>query len=257
MPVTAMTTEQNPSRKAAQLLTGALKVLQEEPLNPQLAQAVTRVGRAVQYLWQADGKGAEQATNDAAELIAQARDLVNKAPKPKTDARSQSLTGVTRTFETVLQTLRPTLADSGVQKVAHASTKRISLPPDRRMSSAPPGSERRSSQRIHLVLDVAIGLASDSNFYMGLTEDISEGGLFVATYEFRPIGSKVQVKFLLPGSRTEHTIPGTVRWMRDHEDEETGAMPGMGVQFDNVPEAARRDIENFVNRRAPLFYDED
>ena len=53
--------------------------------------------------------------------------------------------------------------------------------------SAP--ADARAYRRLCLELEVT--LESDSNFYMGLTENLSDGGIFVATHAIQPIGTIV------------------------------------------------------------------
>ena len=61
------------------------------------------------------------------------------------------------------------------------------------------------------VLEVEVGFVGDNNFFAGLSLDVSEGGVFVATYEPRPVGTKLMLSFVLPGGHTI-TTPGVVRF---------------------------------------------
>lgn len=113
--------------------------------------------------------------------------------------------------------------------------------------------ERRSFPRARLVTE--LGLYSDSNFYTGFTEDISEGGVFVATYAVTPVGSQVVLELALPGDFEIHTT-GTVRWIRGSgEDCDGTEPPGMGIQFDALTEEELALIREFVENRSPLFFD--
>jgi uncharacterized protein (TIGR02266 family) len=127
----------------------------------------------------------------------------------------------------------------------------------RRPSHGPNGGDRsnlREHPRYEIELDV--GLECESNFYVGLTETISEGGLFIATHQLRPVGTTVEVSLTLPDSR--HTIrsTATVRWARDYS-EDNDAPPCMGVRFEKVDPEHVRAIKAFLARRAPIFYDDD
>jgi len=46
---------------------------------------------------------------------------------------------------------------------------------------------------------------------------------------------------------------GTVRWVRDVLDDPK-VPPGMGVQFDALPEHVRQGIHAFIAARDPLFF---
>lgn len=116
------------------------------------------------------------------------------------------------------------------------------------------GAERRVRERKRL--EAEIGFYSDSNFFTGFTEDLSEGGVFVATYDLQPIGTEIDVEFTLPGGQ-EVKVRGQVRWLRDPMEETPGLFPGMGVQFQTVAPEALAAIQEFIGNRAPLFYDGD
>jgi uncharacterized protein (TIGR02266 family) len=98
-----------------------------------------------------------------------------------------------------------------------------------------------------------VGATTESNFFVGFSGDISEGGVFVATYLTLDVGAKVEVLVTLPGG-FEKKIPGTVRFVRDPMDMDSE--PGIGVRFDRLDEEARELILRFIRKRPPLFYDE-
>ena len=113
--------------------------------------------------------------------------------------------------------------------------------------------ERRRQPRVSLTTELT--LYSGSNFYAGFTEDISEGGVFMASYAILPVGAQVAIQLALPGG-FEIRATGTVRWLRYSGDEEAGAEPpGMGIELDAVDEADRLLIREFVQNRSPYFVD--
>jgi uncharacterized protein (TIGR02266 family) len=101
-------------------------------------------------------------------------------------------------------------------------------------------------------LEANVGATTESNFFVGFSGDISEGGVFVATYMMVPLAAKVEVLVTLPGG-FEKTIPGTVRFVRDPMDMESE--PGIGVAFDRLDGEARELILRFIRKRPPLFFD--
>jgi len=113
--------------------------------------------------------------------------------------------------------------------------------------------EKRTAKR--LAIEADIGFQSDTNFFMGFTEDISTGGLFIATYDVRERGSVLTVNFSLPNG---HLISahGIVRWVREYNDSNPDMMPGMGIQFETLSPSDKEAIHRFTEQRAPLFYDE-
>ena len=111
-------------------------------------------------------------------------------------------------------------------------------------------SDTRNANR-HTI-EMEVGIASESNFYLGFTENLSAGGMFVATYVLRPIGSKVEVALELPTGES-FRVHGVVRWLREGT---TDGWPGMGVQFETLTETDEQYIRKFLSLREPMFYDD-
>ncbi len=115
--------------------------------------------------------------------------------------------------------------------------------------------ENRTSPRYEL--EVEVGLHSETNFYTGLTQDISTGGLFVATHQIREVGDHVRVKFSLPGSRIPIEADSEVRWVRESSSlQRADGAHGMGLRLVNVSPEAQAAIESFLAQRESLFYDD-
>jgi hypothetical protein len=47
---------------------------------------------------------------------------------------------------------------------------------------------------------------------------------------------------------------GVVRWLREPNDHTPELMPGMGVQFQDLPPEIASLISDFVRKREPLFF---
>ena len=135
-------------------------------------------------------------------------------------------------------------------------------------ASASPGrDERRAHPRFHLRL--AITLQGDNNFYAGMTSDLSEGGVFIATQHILPIGTPVLMQFHLERFATDLTVHGVVCWVRDveatarHDANFGGGVigdgdevkAGMGVRFDGLSATDAQVIRAFMDVRAPEFFD--
>lgn len=122
----------------------------------------------------------------------------------------------------------------------------------------PEGSARRSEERRahpRAVLKTEVHLGSESNFYTGFTNDISEGGLFVATHHVLPRGERMELEFSLPDDPTPLKVLGEVRWTREYNPASDGA-PGLGFQFVDLSADDRARIEAFVKQRETLFYED-
>ena len=116
----------------------------------------------------------------------------------------------------------------------------------------PRPTERRYAQRVDL--SVGVGFRNDSSFYTGFTQDLSEGGLFVATHMLQPIGSEITLTFALP-TGPEISVRGVVRWQRDPHEHNSLTPPGMGVQFQDLSDEDLERIRKFVALREPLFFE--
>jgi len=124
----------------------------------------------------------------------------------------------------------------------------------RRSEPAPAGGINDREHARHEV-NLEVSLASEHNFYNGFSENISEGGIFIATHDPLPMGEVVQLSFKLPSGHAVE-VNGEVRWIRDAHVM-GDASPGMGLKFNDLVEEDRIAIENFLQRREPLFHDEE
>ncbi|MFW5878473.1 MAG: TIGR02266 family protein [Myxococcota bacterium] len=102
-------------------------------------------------------------------------------------------------------------------------------------------------------LDCEVDLGTDSNFYAGFAQNVSAGGLFVATFDLLPVGSEVDLCFSLPSERRISTR-AVVKWIRDSNALTPDVWPGMGLQFQGLDPSASEAIESFVREREPLFF---
>jgi uncharacterized protein (TIGR02266 family) len=116
----------------------------------------------------------------------------------------------------------------------------------------PLGNERRAPQLQRVYIEVDIGMLSQSNFYTGISLDVSQGGVFVSTYQPSPPGTQVSLYFVLPSGHSVQA-EGTVRWTRAASEDST---PGMGVAFTALSEADAHAIAEFCAGRAPFYYEE-
>ncbi|MBW2276948.1 MAG: TIGR02266 family protein [Deltaproteobacteria bacterium] len=156
-----------------------------------------------------------------------------------------ALSNATQTIAKTLAILYP------VSKVQ----ERQSMAPERAPSiigDKLPEDPRRSLQRVAIEAD--IGFQSDNNFFTGFSEDISAGGIFIATFDLRPIGSPMMISFTLPDGRLV-SADGVVRWLREYNETTPNVEPGMGVQFTTLNKNDEEAINSFLEQREPLFYD--
>src|SRR5262249_33316305 len=104
-------------------------------------------------------------------------------------------------------------------------------------------------------LEANIGATTESNFFVGFSGEIADGGVFIGTDSAVARGPPVRVLITLPGG-FETKIDGTVKFVRDPMDMSSDAEPGVGVQFHGLQAETRELILRFIRKRAPMFYDE-
>ena len=148
-----------------------------------------------------------------------------------------------------MQTLRDKNDKSQVESGTHSSGD--AAPHSGAMGTA---EVRRQYPRHNVELEVT--MESETNFYMGLTENVSEGGLFIATHVLKPLGTQIEVSFKLPDMSEAIKVTGTVRWLRDYSAT-SDTSPGMGVRFEHIDAEHTEQIRRFLAARDPLFHDED
>lgn len=116
-------------------------------------------------------------------------------------------------------------------------------------------SDRRLQPRFAVAVQVTMD--SEHNFYTGLTQDLSGGGLFVATHLIRPVGERIHLRFTLPTSPVAIDAVTEVRWIRATAVKGGGGEAGMGLKFLNLSPEATAAINAFLRQRESLFYDVD
>ena len=124
---------------------------------------------------------------------------------------------------------------------------------DRTSSGTQLQAQRRQYPRYRVDLDVSVG--SDHNFYVGLVENLSAGGVFVATHLLKPVGEIIELTIHLPDSNDVVAGTGEVRWIREYA-ERGDTPPGMGIRFLELSAGSEQAIERFLARREPLFFDD-
>ncbi len=112
---------------------------------------------------------------------------------------------------------------------------------------------RRGDARYRV--DLEVGLASEHNFYGGLAENLSAGGVFVATHRSLPVGERVEVAIDVPDCSYVVRGVGEVRWTRG-PCSDSEVPPGIGVKFLHLEDGGAETIQRFLRDRAPLFFEE-
>lgn len=119
---------------------------------------------------------------------------------------------------------------------------------------------RRVHPRLNFELNVDFEVSIDGphNFFTGITQDISKGGVFLATHQIYPIGTNMKLSFTIEGASV--TVDAIVRWIRTPESISGGGsdiLPGMGLQFLNPGPEIVKAFDSFLEKKEPLLVDVD
>ena len=101
----------------------------------------------------------------------------------------------------------------------------------------PDNFNRRSSPRV--VLGIPIQYRFGNTIAAALTLNLSHGGIAIRTTSPLESGSKIKVRFRMPGSKRDIDAEGRVAW--------SDRRAGMGIQFEKVDPAHQTIIDNFVD----------
>ena len=112
-----------------------------------------------------------------------------------------------------------------------------------------------ATSRNRVEIEANIGASTETNFFVGFSGEIVEGGVFIATYTMLERSTPVNVLLTLPGG-FEMRLAGVVKFIRDPMDFSSSSEPGIGVRFENVTDEQRQLMLRFIAKRAPIFYDE-
>lgn len=102
---------------------------------------------------------------------------------------------------------------------------------------------------------VAIDVYSEHNFWSGITMDVSEGGVFIATQRALETGTMLIVDMDIPGEDEPIVALAEVTWLRTFS-RDSDAPPGLGLQFVHICEESLAKIRRFVaSYREPLLFE--
>src|SRR5438105_7817653 len=101
----------------------------------------------------------------------------------------------------------------------------------------PDNYNRRGSPRV--VLGIPIQYRFGNTIAAALTLNLSHGGIAIRTTSPLDAGTKIKVRFRMPGSKRDVDAEGRVAW--------SDRRVGMGIEFENVDPANQTIIDNFVD----------
>jgi uncharacterized protein (TIGR02266 family) len=259
-----------PARQARELLVSALGLLQRDRGKaPELSRATECAASASSALYDSENtaKTAQAATAGvriAIEQLGASLEALHEFEQKNgshaaTESVARTLALLYPVARASLRQRRDVMLDSDQDSAAIESLRALAqIPPapeptGRPRKDTPPyaGKDNRTGGE-RVFLEVDIGLLSESYFYTGLSQDLSRGGVFVATYQLKAPGTRVSVYFVLPDGHAV-SADGVVRWTRDSGSEDMP--PGMGIAFENLTPRDVSAIGRYCHDRAPLYHD--
>jgi uncharacterized protein (TIGR02266 family) len=245
--------------KARETLGDALGALQADSNIPEdVLSVASNIASAVGALFEAerasseiDGKGCvKHALESLSQTLALLQDV--KSQHQGIEVATQTIaSAMTLLFPLTTVPTRYPPATSQPAPPVH-----VSAPPAREPSIKPapmPLAPATSSNPIEI--EANIGASTETNFFVGFSGEIAEGGVFIATYTILERSTPVNVLLTLPGG-FEMQLAGMVNFVRDPMDFSSSSEPGIGVRFENVTDEQRQLMLRFIAKRAPIFYDE-
>jgi len=113
--------------------------------------------------------------------------------------------------------------------------------------------ERRRDERHPLRIRMDYRDATGGNFLYEYTQNISSGGIFIETREPLPVGTEVEMRFQPPGAEEVLEVTGKVMWVNPYRpDSDDNPNPGMGIQFENIPDEIKEQLAEVVKAIAYL-----
>ncbi len=116
---------------------------------------------------------------------------------------------------------------------------------------------RRTSRVRHRKLphfNIEISNTSHTKFFTGFDKTITDGGIFIATYNLFPPGSLILLTANLPMDLSI-SGSGTVQWVREHNDNTPDIPPGMGVSLNDLTPSATMTLNRYLSENESMFYE--
>jgi uncharacterized protein (TIGR02266 family) len=111
--------------------------------------------------------------------------------------------------------------------------------------------ERERREKIRYPVRVNVNYRHGDTYLFSSTSNVSELGIFLVSEDPKPKDTILSLEFNVPNLRRPVQVAGRVAWV---EDGRSGAEPGMGIQFVDLTDEARRQIKSLI--RTTAFIDD-
>jgi uncharacterized protein (TIGR02266 family) len=98
-----------------------------------------------------------------------------------------------------------------------------------------------------------VTIQAGGEVFYGMTGDISEGGLFIATFDKMPDEGEIRLSFAIPKDTPELVeAKGRVVWINNKRNPVRGNLPeGFGVEFSSISPEQLAEIRAFIASALP------
>ena len=110
--------------------------------------------------------------------------------------------------------------------------------------SDPPVPDRRIYERIDV--EWSVDCETEQTFLYASITNISEMGIFVTTHEPLEVGTRLTLRFALPGEQSPFILLGQVQWVNPIRMLSDNPNPGMGIRFVDLSSENRERIISSV-----------
>ncbi len=104
---------------------------------------------------------------------------------------------------------------------------------------------RRKYPRVPILIQVRYRTIKEQ--FSGFAEDLSAGGVFIATPKPLPPGTLLTLEFALPDSNEPLKVKGIVAWSRTNLSR-LDQRRGMGIKFEGLTEKQKKRIASWVEK---------
>lgn len=125
---------------------------------------------------------------------------------------------------------------------------------EKSMDSAAKSAELNERAAPRLEARLVASVEDPAGHHVGFTENLSEGGAFVATKAPGRVGDEISLMIALPDLALVHAR-GTVRWLRA-PTKRNGMSPGIGIRFERLSPLDAVRIQDFLATRRSMLFDD-
>jgi uncharacterized protein (TIGR02266 family) len=107
--------------------------------------------------------------------------------------------------------------------------------------------DRRDATRIPLEAEVVLEFTDMDEMLSEFSRNVSLGGIFIGTYDPRPVGSAFHFELNVGGAQPFLAGTAEVAWVRDQNSSGPGKPAGMGARFVALEGESRARIFHIVD----------